>query len=78
MRPGPGTAWRRLTVARRFRHAGALIQAARVVDPVELEREMSGVRGQSRRVLRRKPTTGHAERPAGSGKMDPAGRLRTC
>jgi hypothetical protein len=43
MRPSPssGTA-RRLAVARRLRHAGVLIQAARVADPAELEREMSG------------------------------------
>jgi len=43
MRPSSGTA-RRLAVARRLRHAAALIQAVRFADPVDVEREMSGAR----------------------------------
>jgi hypothetical protein len=77
MRPSSGTA-RRLAVARRLRHAGALIQAVRVADPADVEREMSGARAQSRRLQRRKVTTGYAKCPAGSEKIDPAGRLRNC
>jgi hypothetical protein len=46
MRPASGTA-RRLAVARRLRRAGVLIRAARVADPAELERKMSGTRRRS-------------------------------
>jgi len=77
MRPSSGTA-RRLAVARRLRHAAALIQAVRFADPVDVEREMSGARRSEPEATAPEGDHRICKVPAGSEKIDPAGRLRNC